>query len=138
MNHKLTPQGKRLLILFAITPLLCLLVHYGSPYLHPQTRNLKAIRKHIQKIYPQWEQFRIENRGFEQVTLWDYTGGDGMFAAYGSVPSDQHIEQLRIFLESTSPPRPITLHAVMVIEDDFIETNKVAKPEGSVTNPSRK
>jgi hypothetical protein len=128
MDDKLTPRGKRLLIILAVTPWLFLLVYYGSPYLNSQRRHLMAIDQHIQKIGPQWDRFRAEHKGFEKVELFGYTGGDGMFGAYGRVASDEQVEQLRKFMESTSPPRPIYVHSVDVVGEDLFETNRVTKP----------
>ena len=127
MNDRLTPRGKRLLIILAVTPWLVLLVYFGTPYLSSQHRHLKAINEHIQKIEPTWQRFRAEHKGFEQVELFSYTDGDGMFGASGRVASHEQVEQLRKFMESTSPPRPIYLGWVLVDEVPSV-TNKVTKP----------
>jgi hypothetical protein len=85
-----------------------------TPMLNSQTRNLEAIDKHIAKIAPQWGNFRSTHPGFQQVELFHYTGGDGLFRAYGFVASDEQLAQLRKFMESTAPPRLVYLDMVHV------------------------
>jgi hypothetical protein len=116
MFNKLEPREKRLLIIMAITPWLALLTIYGGPYLNPQTRHLRAIAEHIKTIEPQWKQFQANNPGFEKVRLFGYTDFDGVFSADGEVQSAAHVEKLREFMESTSPPRPIWLDLLTVRE----------------------
>ena len=87
-----------------------------------------AIDEHIQKIEAAWERFRVEHKGFEKVELFGYTDGDGMFGAHGTVASDEQVEQLRKFMESTFPPRPVYLESVQVAGEDFFDTNRVTKP----------
>jgi hypothetical protein len=114
MLELITSRGKRLLIIAMVTPWLFLVVYYGTPLLNSQTRHLRAVRAHIEKISPDWDQFRAQHRGFDQVTLFAYTGGDGMFGAHGYVDTDQQLTELRRFMESTVPPRPVFLEFVRV------------------------
>jgi hypothetical protein len=117
MSNGLTPRIKRLLI---ATPFLCIIVLIVAPMLNSQTRNLRAIDKHIAKIAPQWDNFRATHPGFQQVELFHYTGDDGLFGAYGHVASDEQLAQLRKFMESTAPPRPVYLDSVHVTgPEDF-------------------
>jgi hypothetical protein len=136
MPEQITPRGKRLLIIAAITPWLFLAVYYGAPLLHSQTRNLRAVTVHIENIASQWNQFRAQHPGFEQVTLFAYTGGDGMFGAHGYVATDGKVTELRKFMERTNPPRLIFLDSVRVVGPEFFEFKKKAEPPGA-ENPSR-
>ena len=113
-----------------VTPWLFLAVYYGAPLLNPQTRNLRAVEEHIEKIAPLWNQFRAQHPGFDQVTLFAYTGGDGLFGAYGNVATDDKIPELRKFMESTTPPRPVFLESVQVVGPEFSEPQK-AEPGGA-------
>jgi hypothetical protein len=129
LREEITPRGKRLLIIMAVTPWLFLLVYYGSPYLNSQTRHLIAVRAHIEKIQPQWDRFRAEHKGFERVEFAAYTGGDGEFEAAGSVPSKAHVEQLRSFILGTSPPRPLFFGGLFVTSKadlELLSTNNVS------------
>src|SRR5580698_5754843 len=103
----LTPRAKRLLVMAMVTPWLCVIVNLVTPMLNSQTRHLKAVEEHIEKVTPQWEAFRATHPGFERVQLFAYTCGDGMFGASGEVASDEKLSELRKFMESTSPPRPV-------------------------------
>ena len=42
----------------------------------------------------------------DDVHLFGFTGGDGMFGAYGYVTTDEEVGELKKFMERTSPPRP--------------------------------
>jgi hypothetical protein len=112
MADGLTLWLKRLFIAMAA---LCVLVLMFSPFLNSQTRHLWAIDGHIAKIDPLWRDFRATHSGFEGVELFGYTGGDGMFGAYGYIATDAQLEQLRKFMESTAPPRPVYLESVRVV-----------------------
>lgn len=79
-----------------------------------QGQNLEAIRSHISETQSQWQQFQRQNAGFEGVHFFGYTGGEGMFGAYGEVPSAGHVLELRKFMESTLPPRPVYMGAIQV------------------------
>jgi hypothetical protein len=112
-----------------VTPWLFLAVYYGAPLLNSQTRHLRAVGAHIEKIAPQWEKFRTEHPGFDQVKLFAYTDGDGMFGANGDVATDEQVSQLRKFMEGTAPPRPVYVGAVHVVGPEFVQFQK-AEPGG--------
>jgi len=126
MASKLTPRAKRLLVIAAATPFVCLLVLWAAPKFNSQSRNLAAVRQHIESIQPQWDEFAKAD-GFQFVELYAYTGGSGMFAASGYVPSEDHLAKLKAFMESTSPPRPVDLGAVQVLEPEAFEVMRKAK-----------
>jgi hypothetical protein len=90
-----------------------------------------AVKDHIAAIAPQWDQFRAEHPGFQDVRLFAYTGGDGMFGANGYVATDEHLAELRKFMESASPPRPIYLKSVYVVGPEFFELQKGSEPVGT-------
>jgi hypothetical protein len=130
----LTPRAKRLLVMAMVIPWLCVIVMLVTPMLNSQTRHLRAAEKHIEKVTPQWENFRATHPGFEKVQLFAYTGGDGMFGASGEVASDEKLSELRKFMESTSPPRPVYIGAVLwpgwsgpadVSQTNNLETNHI-------------
>jgi len=60
-----------------VTPGLFLAVYFGTPMLNSQTRHMRAVDAHIEKITPQWEKFRAEHPGFDSVKLFAYTDGTG-------------------------------------------------------------
>ena len=124
MPEQMTPRGKRLLIIAMVVPWLFLAVYYGAPLLNSQTRHMKAVDAHIEKITPQWKRFCAEHPGFDQVTLFAYTDGDGMFGAHGHVATDEQVVELRKFMESTTPPRPVYVGAVQVAGPEFFELQK--------------
>src|SRR5689334_6916682 len=105
-----TPREKRLLCMAVL--LLCIVPF--APMFNSQFRHLHQVEAHISAVSPQWDEFRRKNPGFEAVHLFAYTGGDGMFGASGSVPSDEHLAKLRAFMESTHPPRPVFVDAVQI------------------------
>jgi hypothetical protein len=121
MRDQLTPRAKRLLVIAMVTPWLFLAVYYGAPLLNSQMQHLRAVDEHLAKIAPRWEGFRVTHPGFDQVKLFAYTGGDGMFGACGQVASEEQISELRRFMESTLPPRPVYLGAVQVVGPDYFE-----------------
>ena len=130
--RRLPPREKRLLIVV----FLLALVTIFPPWLlrNRQFENLKAVRDHISQIEPRWRDFQHQNAGFDDVQLFDYTGGDGMFGAYGRVPSDQHLAKLEKFMTSTEPPRPVYVGAVQVLDQETIELLKKlnnSEPDGA-------
>jgi hypothetical protein len=134
MAEQITPRAKRLLVIAMVTPWLFLIVYYGAPMLNPQGRHLLAIEEHIAKIAPQWDSFRAAHSGFQEVKLFAYTGGDGMFGATGQVASDEQVAELRKFMESTVPPRPIFLNFVHVVGPEYFELvrgQKKSEPDGA-------
>jgi hypothetical protein len=89
-----------------------------------QAVHLQQIQAHIDAIQPQWQTFLKEHPEMSKVQLDAYTGGDGMFAAFGFVPTDAAIVTVSNFMQSTKPPRPIYLEALWVREG---ETNNAAQ-----------
>lgn len=112
-----------------VTPWLFLAVYFGAPLLNPQTRHLRAVDAHIEKIAPQWDQFRAAHHGFEKVNLFAYTGRDGVFGANGYVATDAQLAELRKFMESTSPPRPVYVGSVHVVGPEGSEFQKEPEPD---------
>ncbi|RYZ89929.1 MAG: hypothetical protein EOP06_08585 [Proteobacteria bacterium] len=78
--------------------------------------NLPRIEKHISKIQPKWQEFLRENREFERVRFYAFTGGNGMFSANGEVNTEADLEKLKRFMESTGPPRPVFMRGLRVRE----------------------
>jgi hypothetical protein len=134
MLEPITPRGRRLLAVAMITPALLLCLHYGAPLLNSEVRHLRAVDEHIRKIDPQWNQFRAQHPGLEQVTLFAYPGGDGLFGAYGYVAYDDKIRELRKFMESTSPPRPVFLDSVHVAGSKSYEVPKILMARTAAAN----
>jgi hypothetical protein len=134
-------QREKILLLIALV--LAALVPFAwktpfAPILNSQTRHMRQVRSYIAQITPQWDTFRRQNPGFEMVTLGAWTGRDGMFGAFGMVPSEEHLKRLKAFMESTMPPRPVYI-AVQVVGQEAIDDLKDrygSKPSGS-TNRSR-
>jgi len=117
MAGLITPRTKRLLVIAAITPLLVL---FAAPWLNMQGRHLLAVKEHITSITPEWNEFQSEHPGFQEVRLFAYTGGNGMFGAGGIVATEKQIADLRRFMESTVPPRPVYLNHIRVVgAEDF-------------------
>jgi hypothetical protein len=135
MPEQITPRAKRLRIMAMATPWLVLAVYFGTPFLNTQTRHLRAVDAHIKKIAPQWERFRATHTGFDQVTFFAYTAGDGMFGASGHVATDEQLSELRKFMENTAPPRPVFLDSVQVAGPEFIEPQKAE--QGAAANGSQ-
>lgn len=128
MSEQFTPRAKRLLVIAMVTPWLYLIVYYGAPMLNSQRRHLIAVERHIEKIAPVWMAFQRTNTGLEEVHLFAYTGGDGMFGVYGNIWTKTDETKLRDFMVSTKPPRPI-FFGVQVF--DLNERNlKNDKPTG--------
>lgn len=122
--------------LLAIAALLACIVPF-APRFNPQLRHLQQVERHITIIRPQWEDFKRQNAGFEFIQFFSYTGGDGLFGAYGYVPSEQHLASLKAFMESTNPPRPLYLKAVLVVaqeEFDDLARRTMTEPDA----PSRR
>ena len=124
------------MVIAMVTPWLFLIVYYGSPMLNSQRQHLMAVEDHIAKIAPQWDKFRAEHPGFQDVHMFAYTGGDGMFGAYGHVALDGQVSDLRKFMESTGPPRPIFVDSVNVVGPEFFELPKKSE-QGDATNGSQ-
>lgn len=118
-----------------VAPWLYLIVYFGAPLLNSQRRHLLAVERHIAAIAPQWNKFRMEHPGFENVQLFAYTGGDGMFGAHGSVPGEGHIIKLRQFMESARPPRPIFLEPIYLAPPDINRVKRAA--DAPATNTCR-
>ena len=78
--------------------------------------NLPRIEKHISKIQPEWQKFMCENREFERVRFYAFTGGNGMFSAIGEVNTEEDLAKLKRFMESTDPPRPVFMRGLRVRE----------------------
>ncbi len=86
-----------------------------------QRRNLANIRRHIEAIQPQWEQFRSQNPGFEDVEFFAGTGGNGMFGASGHLPSQEHLQKLKRFMEDSNPPRAVNLRLIEVLDEESFD-----------------
>jgi hypothetical protein len=135
MTNKLTPRAKRLLVIAMVTPWLFLIVYYGAPMLNSQRRHLIEVEDHIAKIAPQWQRFRAEHPGFQDVKLFAYTDGDGMFGANGNVASDEQASELKKFMEGTSSPCPIYVGSVHVVGPEFFEFQN--RSENAAANRSQ-
>jgi hypothetical protein len=110
-----------------VTPWL-LLVDYGVASLfNSQMRHLRSVDEHLTKIAPLWENFRATHPGFEQVKLFAYTDGDGMFGACGFVASNEQLSELRRFMQSTAPPRPVYVGSVQVAGHEYLELVRCTK-----------
>lgn len=120
MDDRLTPRAKRLLVIMMVTPFLFLAVFFGAPMLNPQMRNLAAVRRHIEEIEPQWREFK-KNPDFQFVELFAWTGSNGLFGAYGELPTEESLHELVEFMQNTTPPRPIYLGAVRVWDRESFE-----------------
>lgn len=130
MSEQITPRGKRLLIIAMVTPWLFLAVYFGAPLLSSQARHMRCVDEHIAKITPQWNRFRAEHPGFDDVKFFVYTGGDGMFGANGKVATEAQVLELRKFMENTAPPRPIYLDSIYVVGPEFFESQKTSQQSG--------
>lgn len=86
------------------------------------------MEEHISKITPEWESFRVKHAGLQDVKLFAYTGGDGMFGANGTVATDEELAQLRKFMESTHPPRPVFVDTVSVVGPEILEFQRKNQP----------
>jgi len=130
MPEQVTPRAKRLLIIAMAMPWLFLAVYYGTSLLNSQTRQMRAVDAHIVKISQQWDRFRAEHPGFDEVKLFAYTDGDGMFGAHGNVATDEQVSELHKFMESTVPPRPVYVGSVHVVGPEFFEFQRKSEPIG--------
>src|SRR5687767_1739038 len=102
----LTRHEKILLLIALIVGIVFSLRSFLPWHENIQFTNLQKIEAHIKSIQPKWKEFKANNPGYEDVTLTAYTGGDGMFGAFGKVPTDAHAAKLKNFLVRTQPPRP--------------------------------
>jgi hypothetical protein len=112
MADLITPRAKRLLM---ISPLLLLSVYFVAPLLNPQRGHIMAVNDHIAAISEQWSRFRAENPGFQDVELGFYSGSNG-FGVNGVLDTEEQSVQLRKFIESTNPPRPIKWNVRVYVE----------------------
>lgn len=113
-------QREKILLLIALV--LAALIPF-RPFISSQLRHMRQVQSHIAQITPQWDTFRRQNSGFEMVTLGAWTGRDGLFGAFGMVPSEEHRQRLKAFMESTLPPRPVYL-TVQVVGQEVIDDLK--------------
>jgi hypothetical protein len=95
-----------------------------------QEVHLRQVREHLIRIEPEWKRVYASRPEFSKVELSAYTGGDGMIAAFGSVPSEAAALAVSNFLQSTKPPRPIYLKALRIDDDS---TNEFQPPAQSST-----
>ena len=94
-------------------------LRFNSQHLH-----LQQIKAHLETIEPQWREFQAHNPEFKDVELSQYTGGDGMFAAFGTICStneEASLKRLERFMVDTKPPRPVYLRAVQVLSPEDME-----------------
>lgn len=105
------PNDRNLLIVLA-----CVLTVTFFTIWNSQVMNLHRIQSHILRVTPIWQEFQRNNRGFERVDFYSFTGGGGMFSAVGEVRTEADRAKLREFMESTAPPRPIHLRSLRVLE----------------------
>jgi hypothetical protein len=129
MDDRLTPRAKRLLIILMITPFLYLAVYYGAPMLPSQQRNLRWVECHIEDIQSEWREFK-RDPDYQYVELFAWTGSNGAFGAYGNLPTEQHLEKLKSFMEGTRPPRPVYLGCVRVCDRELFEEMKMIRSVG--------
>lgn len=94
-----------------------------------ESKNLKAVREHIEKIAPEWEAFRAKNSACREVELYAYTGEGGMFGARGEVKSETDLARLREFMEGTKPPRTVYVGAVKVSDNTGTPSEKGRRVE---------
>jgi hypothetical protein len=122
-------RTKRLLILLGVVALIGLLRPlwgwrydwFYNNHFNSQAIHLRQVEEHIQAIRPQWQAFTNQNPGFEDFHLFAFTGGDGRFAASGSVPDVEHLKKLIAFMEGTKPPRPIFLGCVSTTNSEALD-----------------
>ena len=105
------PSDRKLLIVLA-----CVLIATFFIIWNSQIMNLRRIQSHISQIQPEWQEFQRKNSGFERVSFYSFTGGNGMFSAVGEVKLEEDLAKLRQFMESTDPPRPVFLRGLRVLE----------------------
>ena len=134
MDDRLTPRAKRLLIILMVTPFLYLTVYHGAPMLPTQQHNLRFIKHHIEDIQSEWRELK-RDPDYQYVELFAWTGSNGLFGACGVLPTEQHLERLKSFMEGTHPPRPVYLGAVRVFDrESFEEMRKMRSQEHPVRN----
>ena len=131
--RKLYPREIRLLCISA--GLACIVPF--APLMNSQLRHLRQVRAHVSSIRSEWNAFKSQNDGFELVEFFDYTGGDGMFGAYGYVPTEQHMSKLEAFLQSTQPPRPLYLKNVGVLDPESFDELKKRKGLGQSSSTTK-
>jgi hypothetical protein len=105
------PNDSKLLIVLA-----CVLIATFFIIWNSQIMNLRRIQSHISEIQPEWQEFQRKNRGFDRVSFYSFTGGNGMFSAVGEVKTEADLAKLRWFMESTDPPRPVFMQGLRVLE----------------------
>jgi len=127
MLYHFTPRVKKLAALAVFAAFVALLAFYAMPFSNSQMRHLTAVRRHLAKIAPDWERFKATHEGFQEIKLFAYTGGDGMIGATGLVPTDGHLSELRKFVESTLPPRPLFLVSVHVVGPEYLQGSADAR-----------
>ena len=132
MSSSFRAQAKRLIVIGAVGICLAFAIQYGVPKLNSQRRHLRAVEVHIVRIKPLWESFRTSHLEFEDVSLFAYTGGDGMLGVSGFVPFDEDVVRLREFLEGTVPPRPVYLKGVRVAGAEWLDYLKTVHVKKSV------
>jgi len=111
---------------------------FFSELISSQQKNLQRIDEHIQAISPRWNNFTNQNAGFELVSLFAYTVNDGVFAASGYVPSEDHLAKLTAFMEHTQPPRPVFVGNVIVVHDVPFEDFKKQQKKPQATRPGER
>ena len=98
----------------ALAVWLCVLAFFPD---NSQLRHLREIDAHLKRIGPEWERFSQGRPEFAQVELSSYTGNDGMVAIFGRAPSEESGLAVSNFLQSTKPPRPIYMKALLIDEE---------------------
>jgi hypothetical protein len=118
---KLPRQFRLLALLLTIAGIGALRPVWGPAYdeyfnyrFNSQYRHLRWIDRHIAEIEPAWRKFRSHHTGYDNVYLFGYTGFEGMFAAGGTVPSQEHVIRLEKFMKNSRPPRPVFISMVGV------------------------
>jgi hypothetical protein len=113
VRQKMKQGDRKLLIVLACVLSATFFIIWKS-----QAMNLSRIQRHISEIQPEWQEFQRKNNGFEGVSFYSFTGGNGMFSAVGEVKTEADLAKLTRFMESTNPPRPILLRGLRVLESE--------------------
>lgn len=102
-THQVT-QSRRYMWLVAIYGLVILAS--VTHVFQPEYRQMRCVRKHIEDIRPQWDEFKRANSGFDAVELLpEYDEASGVaFAARGSISPDANQLRLYEFMWGTKPP----------------------------------